>query len=903
MHAWDRLRKGTTSFVFVLVLIVSAMATQPARADNGTPPPPAPPPGSSNTASTSGSNTTLAQVPAGTGVVVLDRPGHKVALASQEAAHIVASGDPIWCPTGVLPKSSVGGCSPSYSGFSGLGGLGFWLGLADPTMTKPGVIWIEGDYLGGYQSSVNDSGMTDLTFNGSTLPHMAALSLTIKGGWNGISGSTITNPNTPSLFDSSSVSIINWHAPVTISDIMVTGVIANPYEPYALSVQTDKGGITLNRVQAINNYASSFASGAHLDTSTAVSLSPVTVTDSVFNSNYGGGLFIQSYGAIVIRNLIADYNGSPAHNGDGADIINEFSNTNQPITLTGTNEFKGNSGNGIGIESSGTVTLNNMTANLNNNGSGTGFGAEIFNNFGSSPSNVVLKGTNLFTYNGQGGLFITSNGNILLNNITASDNLNTGASLDNCIRSGFGPCSITGKSVTLTGINSFNRNSGSGDGLAVFASGAITISQVTADHDNYDGAYLDNCAYDFAAKCTMLVPYNITLTSASTFENNSFNGLYINATGAVMLKNLTASFNHGDGAQILNNDRLLTPRPVTIGGTNAFNGNDYDGLYVYSYGSIMLSNITANDNGRSLSTGFGAELNNEGFDGGVSGATVITRFPVTLTGVNTFNNNYYGGLQVTSVGAISVSNVSASNNSIGTYYDGVSLSNVDHWYPNSGSNTPYAASVTISGFGFFENNGYNGLTIYSRGVVTLANLTAFTNYNKGADIETTGFTLPQNVTLTGVNTFYGNGAGSGTGDGLYVLNDGKITISNLSATDNRGAGANLDNFINHKPGKFLGVTLTGFNTFEQNLGSYGVFIHTDGSVLMSHINADNNTGIGIGVIATKNITLMCGSAFQNNQGLALSSGNTITLTGVHSFSNPVSDSLSAPHVLGTYACP
>mgnify|MGYP001587297012 CR=1 FL=1 len=72
---------------------------------------------------------------------------------------------------------------------------------------------------------------------------------------------------------------------------------------------------------------------------------------------------------------------------------------------------------------------------------------------------------------------------------------------------------------------------------------------------------------------------------------------------------------------------------------------------------------------------------------------------------------------------------------------------------------------------------------------------------------------------------------------------------------------------------------------------------------MSHINADNNSGVGVFATATKNVTLVCASAYGNNKGFDLKSGGTMTLTGVHSYYNANPDLLSYITLHRTYACP
>ncbi len=1086
MQPWNRLR--ITALSFILMLFASALAFQPALADDSTPPPPAPssPTTSSASTVTTANNNSLASVPHGTDVVVLDRSGRSVPLASQKAAHIVASGDPIWCPTGVAPKNSIGGCSPTFTliGTTVSGDFLNWLKFHDPS--KAGVIWIEA----AYDSGSAEPGIHSFTFDGSAdLPNMANFSLAIMGGWSGIPGSTSTDPTTPSTFSNASLSIINWHAPITISDILLTDVTTNPNHPYALDVQTDKGGITLDHVQAIDNYNPGIG-GALLDTSLATlnHPAPVTVNNSAFDDNYYIGLDIISDGAVNIHDLTADWNGL-ADDVYGALIYNNEDNPNEPVTFTGTNEFKNNYGSGLWIYSNGAVTLHNITAFANNYGGSIGDGVAVYNEFGTMPSNVVLTGTNLFDYNAQNGLIIGTKGNISLNNITSIYNLGNGAELDTCLAPGlYAACTTTGKSVTLGGVNTFDYNSLAG--LDVVSSGAITINQVTANGNGNDGASLDNCAYDGGSECLTPMPYNVTITNPSTFIYNNDEGLFINTTGAVSLKSITASFNiyglsisndgnlhlqkavtiggtnvfngnyysgldinsygaitlgnvtandngvsggsfgyganldnvgynsdaggigvggsvfitrmpvtltgvntfndnysgglfvnsvgsitasnltannnggdgsyldnrepwypnfgslklyaanvtitgfatlvddngvgleihstgavklanltaednHGHGVSIINNLNLTLPQPVTIGGTNVFNNNYYFGLSVYSFGAITISNITANDNAVTGSNyGYGAYLENDGYNGnagglGISGSVLITREPVTLTGVNTFNDDYSGGLYVNSVGAISASNVTA-NSSRG---DGAYLYNQLAWYPNFGSLKPFSANVTLTGFGFFEGD-YNGIQVYSKGAVTLANLTA--NYSRvyGALITTKGDLAPQKVTISGVNTFLHNGVLSSLGDGLNVENDGLITISNITANNNGGSGADLDNYTFAWANKFLGVTLTGFNTFEENQGGYGLFLHTDGSASVSQINADKNSVDGAVIEATRNVTIMCASAYYNGlYGFILTSGATMTLTGVHEYNNFFNENLSYVILHRTVDCP
>ena len=58
-----------------------------------------------------------AAIPEGTDVVVLDENGNALPLASTEAAEIIATGDPMWCPDGVAPGGA--GCTGGSVTISG----------------------------------------------------------------------------------------------------------------------------------------------------------------------------------------------------------------------------------------------------------------------------------------------------------------------------------------------------------------------------------------------------------------------------------------------------------------------------------------------------------------------------------------------------------------------------------------------------------------------------------------------------------------------------------------------------------------------------------------------------------------------------------------------------------------
>jgi parallel beta-helix repeat protein len=183
------------------------------------------------------------------------------------------------------------------------------------------------------------------------------------------------------------------------------------------------------------------------------------------------------------------------------------------------------------------------------------------------------------------------------------------------------------------------------------------------------------------------------------------------------------------------------------------------------------------------------------------------------------------------------------------------------------------------------------LDIWTNGVVTISNLSANWNGGDGAYIDAYNeFIYPGGiVTLTGSNTFIGNGDGvtdarGALGSGLVVISDSTITISNLTASENTQDGA----YLQASNGGFWGlakITLTGVNTFESN-GLTGLYFLSPQNASVTKITADSNGEDGVYGEAEGKITLTCGSMTNNTgYGWSLSSLSTVTLQGIFAYGN------------------
>ncbi len=794
----------------------------------------------------------------------------------------------------------------------------------------------------------NDSGTGNVAVNNSTFNNNTGVNGT---GLEIRSNGTVTLNNVTANGNTEYGAYILNNTAATPKAVTVKGTNHFNYNGLdGLSVNT-KGVITVSNVFAMGNVD---GFGAYLDNcnyNNVTGFCGYSVANGVtikgtnnFSNNGWDGLRVWSGGVISVSNITANGNGasigrpmgSAAPNnfdagGKGAFLHNWGSTTPKNIVVSGTNVFNSNMSAGLLALGWGSVTVNNITAN--NNGcdlvyeindyycagaylegqmgvTQTGYGrfennseiglrvsavnkgAVTLNNLfadyngetgvriftsSASPINVTINGINTFTNNGDEGLFIVANGVIKLSNLTANYNGLEGAYIDNT------PATTSPKPVTLLGVNNFIGND---NGLVIYTDGIVALNNITASFNTFDGAYIDNSS--------ALSALGVTIKGTSVFNGNSGGeGLEIYSNGAVILANISADFN-SNGAYIYNEYDPSKPSNVTISGFNRFEANTYTGLSITSYGAVILSNLTANYNGSGISY-YGVYVdNNNG---------TLAR-PVTLTGTNTMNGNNGGGLLVESLGAITLNNLTANYNfnGVGAFLDNNDVATISQ-------------PVTIKGYGVFNENSDIGLLVYTNGNVVFANITANNNNNGGAYIQAINnvtATTFANVTLTGVNTFNENN----NLHGIYVATDGAITISNITANENSTYGAYLDNITNANSGPtgIKAVTLNGVNMFNNNIGD-GLSIDASGNVTLTRVTANYNNDLSLGAPQSSgvyvnssagNIVFTCGSLNYNEGGgyslTVAGVGKTITLKGVYAFGNGAPNTTSGTTTI-TRACP
>ena len=603
----------------------TSVATQaPAAADTTVAPTDTSAPATTAAPSVTDTATVLSQVPTGTAVVVVDATGTAVPLATQAAANIIQTGDPIWCPSGASPAAGSGGCTTSYPNLASLVS-----GLTSVQPTANGTIWI---------SAGTDSSSSAITIDGSVLTAWAAYELTVQGGWGGGS-------NAVSTF-SVPITISNWGNDVTVNDINIT----NPTTT-GLTVTTrassGKGNITVHHVNSSNNTA---GSGDGLYLNNQAGTGNITLTDVVAQTNASYGLEAYSNGNITLTGVTADYNTD-----DGAILNNEA----DPPSITVTNShFDRNSEDGLEAYSNGDVTLTGVTAETNSSyglyvfsgGDISLSGAAVDSNStngayldNTSGTGNISVGPSTFNGNTGEGLDAFSNGNITLTGVTADYNTGVGAILSN---------ESDPPSMTITNSH-FDENGVYG--LDARSTGNITLTDVTADDNTSVGAILTNAAPD------------PTITN-SRFDGNGEDGLEVLSTGDTTLTGVTADGNDGTGAML------------RIGGNLTVNNSDFstnslDGLDASTFAgdiTVTNSNFLTNGSDGLDAISFGGSISIIGATAsgnGEDGIYVDPPLPSSLTGTITCSvaddNGAYGVEAEAGHGTLTLNSVTLNGNSSG----------------------------------------------------------------------------------------------------------------------------------------------------------------------------------------------------------------------------------------------
>ncbi len=321
------------------------------------------------------------------------------------------------------------------------------------------------------------------------------------------------------------------------------------------------------------------------------------------------------------------------------------------------------------------------------------------------------------TFHGY-GLQVLTDGEILLDGVTADENFLWGASL-------------SGSMVTVNN-STFNNNNNNefgqgptfhGYGLQVVAPGNIFLNGVTANFNNLWGASLDGLNVEVKNS-----QFNNNVSPSYIFIDDS--GLLVNSAGYVLLDNVEAKYNRLIGADIVATGNVTITNGSSFSHNQGFTCLDIDcnnmvfhgyGLQVKTQGEILLDGVTADENylfGTYLSgskvTVKNSFFNNNSYSQGGTfhgyGLQVVATGDILLNGVTASNNGTTGAILNTN-GSVTLTNVTAINNGLnGVDIIGscatttVEVYNGEYSYNGSYGIKAASATVTLIGPPIFVNN-------------------------------------------------------------------------------------------------------------------------------------------------------------------------------------------------------
>ncbi len=245
----------------------------------------------------------ISRAPANTSIVVLNQNGQHVPLASQEAAAISQTADPVWCPASVkMPTPGANGCTTSFSSISDLLAN---MNSADPAswaanFAQDGIIYLERTTSGATTITsavaINDATYLNLFSN------LKNYNLTLQGGWNTSTGATTDQ----TIFDGPNAtleigtSVNPWIGSVTLNNITIQNV--SSASQASLSVSSS-GTVEMNNVVV----SGSGAGQNNIDINASnVKLNNVRSSNSSMN---GISITAADPGVVTLNNVIASGNG------------------------------------------------------------------------------------------------------------------------------------------------------------------------------------------------------------------------------------------------------------------------------------------------------------------------------------------------------------------------------------------------------------------------------------------------------------------------------------------------------------------------------------------------------------------------------------------------------------------
>lgn len=576
------------------------------------------------------------------------------------------------------------------------------------------------------------------------------------------------------------------------------------------------GNISVSNTDAYGNYSN--GGGIYLDAKFTTSPRTVTLTNSTTGENDWVGVWIFSRGNIVLTDVSAynNYQGG-IHLDNCMDHLNGEDNICTGIGSIRLTRIEANDNMAIGLEaiSRGIITLNTATAHNN-----LSIGIKLNNAFVGTTAGVTAA--NIYaTDNQENGLVINTLGSATLTNLHTNNNamrhggIGNGQTVQDFFNGSLGPDSWR-----------FDAEYDVNYTFVLRADVAWGLNRVSFD------PWIE--LYDPDTKTQIPIPVNCYTDDYCTFDFLPFDYGYLSTHSFYVM----VGSNSNDGFYRLS---LNDPDPddstvmFWIGGTNITAGGNIKvtsieshsnsliglGAVTITNGSITLSNLGISDNGTEgvyLICGQDPnDFNNAGFGTGT----------IAISGSNYVGSNGWEGLIIRSSGAINFKNLDVKGNGHATNSDGIRV------YEDHALKSATLYNVNSSA------NGGRGIWLISTGSISLAKVNVWSNYGD------TGIYLDNCL-----DDGYGNCSGTGSimlasvnandnhGSGLVAYSKGTISAKTINANGNWDWGAT---FNNQFTGSVSGITLS-YVTANNN-GNTGISVYTNGSLIMSNLNANSNANV------------------------------------------------------------
>jgi hypothetical protein len=655
------------------------------------------------------------------------------------------------------------------------------------------------------------------------------------------------------------------------------------------------GNVILGYCEASNN------NGSGVNFNSAAK--SATVTGGKFDNNGDNGLYINVSGNVVLADIESASNNDWDASGacEGIKIEGATNVTLKNASKTARTAIGGNSGNGLSITSTGSVTITGVNAWSNR-----GHGVYISNRVWPYGKPVTLtRIESIFNSAGQ-GIYVYTAGSVSMQDIFTAENSSHGLQIDACVFDPDGCLNLA--NVTLKGGNNAFSNNG-GAGLDISTKGSVNLSHVDVYGNDAGGVKIFNALNGTSA-------VTIGGIVLSKIDANMNYGLWVESRGAITLKNLIVQnitdFGFGPNGAVHLSNKGPAKMGVTVSDVEIYN-NERTGLFINTDGLVSLQGVTSSYNSitggwidednstngvRERLSGYGENEDRWHFNGESGDTYTITlsncMFKPSLILEDAFGNQLdmdadadEDGSAVILFSPLSdnefVLRVQVSDWGNGVYELTFGGGIYDALYNNPFSGaaiyTPMSVKVSSSKAIFSSFNANNGDGLYvsinssGLGSVSLANVGADNNNYNGVSILAPNGNVSLSNNHARVSGFSWNGF-----QGVKIVSGGTITLNNrLLAIGNGREGFYLDN-----GGALAAKTITIKNVQAWSNISTGLTANSLGNISVTNLDASANNRNGASLSTLGNVTLLGSNVFSGNDehGLNVAASGVVSITGV-----------------------